>query len=373
LEPTDAPTATPDVQPQDPVPTEAPLLPPTTTPEVEVIPAGQPDPPAEPAPQPEVQKIPRPDRRDDPRSPDALADYDQRTWVLVIDAQNLVDACETEYDEANDEAKKKKRKLETAVEDLQKLIRERRDARGKPVQRTLLDAIPDNPDPPADGDQAVEVVAPAAEAAEDPLEHLWREYPLVRLPDLKVEGGATVNDIQKMVDGVRKKGLSARPLVTMGDMADYTANKDGSPDFDNRLTDFKGIGDAGNARILASESEFWRWWNLENGRLTYAREKGYVTDEQREGAAVAGGDAGPAADHAGGDNHAGEPAGPAPGPADTAAELAAVVAEIERRQGVVADDDFDDSERRAEEAKLDAEAEAALAAKADDNGEFGIG
>src|SRR5262245_40355359 len=72
-------------------------------------------------------------------SPEELAAYDEQTRRLIDDAEQEVSESESRSDTAKKEAKEAKEQLESDETRLRKLIRERRENRGKPPQKSLLD------------------------------------------------------------------------------------------------------------------------------------------------------------------------------------------------------------------------------------------
>lgn len=287
----------------------------------DIIPAAnaEPNPPPEgltpplPAvPEPDII-VPPPPRVEPPPAPLAgpeqqrvldLIEFDQQTVYLLNQHQATVDKLEGEYNEINDECKKAKRAWETKVEELQAFIRERREARGKPVQKTLLNVFPTAPDGPP---PVAPLPAPAADPNATALDNLWREFPLARL----TQWGATENDVAKLADGQRKRGLDTRVVRTVGEMADYT----GRTDFEQRLTDFMGVGNAAAKRVEDALEQFWGWWNR-GGQAEYATERGITSATQPQAVDPAPDAGAGSADHGGGDQRdAGEPVGAAVGDA----------------------------------------------------------
>lgn len=196
-------------------------------------------------------------------TPSELAAFDAETSRLIGLSMDKIDDGQKEFESLNSQAKAAKTLWQGLVEEQHKLIRERRETRGKPVQKTLLDYAARREEPPVAGMAPVPVPV-----AGDPLEHLWREFPIDRF----TIWGMTDNDVKKLADGQRKNGGEPRPISTLGHLADFTANV-GNPGFENRLTDFKGIGGAGGDRITTAVDRFWSWWQT-GGRDEFASEKG---------------------------------------------------------------------------------------------------
>lgn len=293
------------MEPKTPAPADAAVVDPAgPPPDPAAPPVG--DLPLNPAPPP--QPPPPPGRVSDSE----LAAYDALSVRLITEKQVEVDAAHKEFEEINNEAKALKTKHSGLVESLQALIRERTTGRGKPVQKTLLDVAAEAQA------EAAAATEPVAEGGPDPLENLWREFPIDRL----TIHGLTPKDVERLAAGERKNGGETRPILTMGQMADYTANVGGSPGYEQRLSDFKGIGPGGLTRICDAEQLFWRFWN-NGGREEFAREMGHLTYE-----AVTDDGSGPAGEGGDGDQP-GQPASPAAGadgePADPARDAEARV------------------------------------------------
>lgn len=226
-------------------------------------------------------------------TPSELAAFDAETSRLIGISMDKIDAAQKEFEALNSEAKAAKTMWQGLVEEQHKLIRERRETRGKPIQKTLLDYAASREEPPVAGMAPIPVPV-----AGNPLEHLWREFPIDRF----TIWGMTDNDVKKLADGQRKNGGEPRPISTLGHLADFTANV-GNPGFENRLTDFKGVGAAGGDRITAAVDRFWSWWQS-SGRDEFATERGILRATQPEA-----GEGEPGSGDAG---NGGEPASPAP-------------------------------------------------------------
>jgi hypothetical protein len=253
MEPQDPNNPTPpaEVIPADPVPADQSVLAPVPTPE--------------PPPGPTLaEQFPRlAAMASDEGKQKELDQYDAETVRLVNDQMDMVSAAEERHEAAKKAAGEAKREWEAEDTKLHQLIRERRDARGKPRQRSLLDLVPDDPDSPPE----VGVVPDAPPA--DPTETLWQQFPLARFTQF----GLTEADIEKLTTGRRKRGLSAVPLATVGDMARYTAGDPNSPGSRQELSDFDGIGPSKATVIDDALERFWAWWGSA-GRVEFARDMG---------------------------------------------------------------------------------------------------
>lgn len=190
-----------------------------------------------------------------------LVAYDQQTVVQMCDLQDKIDAMSSEYDKASALAKEKKKAWDALVDELQRVNRERRTNRGKPVQKSLLDFIP--PLAPAD------LPAVASPPGND-LENLWREVPITRI----ATWGATESDLIKLQEGARNKG-EPFPITTIGALASYTSNDGGTAGYERRISDFKGLGMAASTRVGDALEGFWKWYNS-GGKEEFAKERGLI-------------------------------------------------------------------------------------------------
>lgn len=274
----------------------------------EAAPHTHTDPEDRPAAPPPAKPVPL-----DPTNPVALAQFDSDTWDLVLEQQGKIKSALAEFQTLNEEAKAAKKVWEARVEELSKLIDERQEQRGKPVQKTLLDFVR-----PAEVDVTL-VPGVSSDEAADPHEHLWREVSLGKLTDL----GCRPKDIQVLTDGVMKNGGNNRPLMTMGDLTDFTGNVGMPAGWENRITDFRGVGPGVATRIGDAASAFWAWWNGP-GKAEYITERGL--DRVEPEAEADAGRGGPAGGD-GGEGDVGEPAGPAAGTDGDAADPFSVAAQ----------------------------------------------
>ncbi len=194
--------------------------------------------------------------------PESLAAYDHDTVKLVNEQDKEIDELHASYTASKEETKERKMAWEAKRDTLQRVIKERKANRGKPVQKTLLDhAAPVAEEPgPADTIAAAPVQVPSA------LDELWREYPLARLTAY----GMTEKDVEILASGERKGGLGTILVRTMGELANYSAGDGGVP---RHISDFKGLGASGATRIDAAIENFWGWWNG-GGLAEFAAERG---------------------------------------------------------------------------------------------------
>lgn len=194
--------------------------------------------------------------------PEALASFDAETVKLVNEQDREIDELHSSYTESKEETKERKMAWEAKRDTLQRVIKERKANRGKPVQKTLLSDLPPEPTEaaPANPVTAAPVVEPSA------LDLLYRQYPLDRC----MIYGMTEKDVEIMASGERKGGLATIPVRTVGEMADYSAGDGAHP---RHIADFKGLGASGATRIEAALEGFWGWWNG-GGMTEFAHEKG---------------------------------------------------------------------------------------------------
>lgn len=274
-------------------------------------------------------------------SPEAVAEYDAETVVLIGQAEACVIEAELAASAAKSAAKSARLNVKLAGEQLRELIRERADGRGKAPPKTLLNFIPpvakwrgcgldaialhrdtrkaiDSHDvktlgqlhaaitapwpiesgPPfglsmndlADVRQLVQAIIDAefnateeagkygADEAPD-LSELWREYPVKRWERF----GLTPKDVEKLAAGEVKRETGLKPINTVGDLSNFS--KPTESGYSRGYKDVKGLGDVGAERVADAEVGFWKWWNGE-GLNEFARERGLIRE------AVAGGGSG---------------------------------------------------------------------------------
>jgi hypothetical protein len=268
----------------------------TGGPAAEPLAAGEGEPPADPpavaAPAPSWE----PDR-DHPSHPANLARYDAETVQFVVEAERRCSEAEYEYEDAKDQAAELKKNFEKKREELCALIRQRRESRGKPVQKTLLDGVRDTPHEPAadcDGPEPAdlslvgvsddrEAEAPAA----DPIPvDLHERFPIGGdyLPKW-LEWGLTRKDVEKLNEGAVKKDDRCQPLTNLGDVVRFITPNPSNPSFARSLADVKGFGPKGFERWETAHAAFWGWWG-KGGREEFAKSLGIITDGEAQPAGV---------------------------------------------------------------------------------------
>lgn len=246
-------------------------------------------------------------------TPEELAAYDAKTRELIDQAELEVAASEASYEARKESAASAKKLLEGDEIALRKLIRERRENRGKKPQQTLLDhadqswrdAAYDVLDLPEEimtpiADEEVTTVGelvdaleggadfglsaedlktlnivvaefrskqtePAAAAPDD----LYKQFPIERWQEF----GLTAKDVEKLHAGDIKGGGTC-PIVTIGDLQNFVTPNPANPSFSRGYGDIKGIGQAGIDRIAEAELKFWAWWKG-GGEQEFAQEKGH--------------------------------------------------------------------------------------------------
>jgi hypothetical protein len=201
-------------------------------------------------------------------TPEELAEYDANSRTLIDQAEIAVSESEANYLAAKETASEAKKELEADEGRLRKLIRERRDQRGRKPDPTLLDHAGKSE---ADTDTALE--APGDGIPED----LYKQYSIAEWTKF----GLTEKDVEKLSAGDLKSGGTA-PIRTIGDLQTFSQPNPDQPTYTRNYTDIKGIGQAGADRISEAETNFWGWWQ-KGGKEEFAKEKGYGVQ------AVAGG------------------------------------------------------------------------------------
>jgi hypothetical protein len=257
-------------------------------------------------------------------SPEELAAYDAESRQLIDQAATEADAAEAEYEEIKSQASDAKKDFDKKDEYLRKLIRERRENRGKPPQTTLLDHAEKpggkwrelsvealaNTIGKTDHEtydiclanvdnlgelhaqmaeefvpfgltaaqakavlEAIRVIIDAEDAetaaAEKGIpEDLFKQFPIERWTRF----GLTEKDVEKLHAGDIKGGGTC-PIVTLGDLQTFIAPNSATPNFTRYYGDIKGIGEAGVTRIQDAELKFWEWWR-DGGDKEFAEEKG---------------------------------------------------------------------------------------------------
>jgi hypothetical protein len=253
-----------------------------------------------------------------------LAEYDAETVRLVMEAERRAKDAECEHEDTKAEVAHCKKRYKLAVDALRALIRDREEQRGKRPEATLLDQIPQPSkwrsvdvqelettnymraflasngvynlgdlhtqittfDPAqgapfglsldtvfdlktaiqkvidAESEEMAATPAPAQATSE-----LWREYPIARWS----VHGLTAKDIEKLEAGEVKRETGRRPIVTVGDLSEFS--KPTATGYSRNYGDIKGIGPAGAGRLAEAETHFWAWWN-KGGQEEFARERG---------------------------------------------------------------------------------------------------
>jgi hypothetical protein len=244
-------------------------------------------------------------------SPEELAAYDAKTRELIDEAELEVAASESSYESRKEAAANAKKLLEGDEIALRKLIRDRREMRGKKPQQTLLDhadttwresplsvlELPEELLTPIAEEEITNVgelfdaldggadfglsaddlkslnIAVAEYRAKPPApatpDDLFKQYPIERWAIF----GITPKDIEKLHAGEIKAG-GVHPIITVGDLQNFVTPNPANPAFARGYGDLKGIGPAGVDRIAEAELKFWGWWK-NGGETEFATEKGY--------------------------------------------------------------------------------------------------
>lgn len=239
-----------------------------------------------------------------PANPDDVAAFDAETVRYIGSMTDEITELEQDHLRLKEETKKAKEAHDSAKDKLVGYIKERREQRGKPQQKNLFNVYPGIVNPT--------VATLESNEAADPLELLYRQFPLERF----TEWGCRPGDIQRLQDGVLKNGGNNRPLMTVGDLADYSAGVGMPAGWEARLSDFRGIGPGSAQRVLDAEQGFWAWWNNRGGKEAFAAERGLTS---ANGPTDAGGGSEAPVEPAGAVDNAGEPGVAAGRDADSAA------------------------------------------------------
>lgn len=197
--------------------------------------------------------------------PEALAEYDSATLKLINDLDGEIDSLSDDALSKKAAAKEAKDAWEAKRDEMQRVIKERKNNRGKPVQKTLFEAA----GPVADEPTPVPAVEAVPLAGPDPLEDLWKGFPIERCTTF----GLTARDVDILASGERKGGLPTYPVRTLGESALYSSGDGSVP---RHFADFKGLGASGSDRIGAALEAFWGWWG-KGGKEEFAKEKGLTS------------------------------------------------------------------------------------------------
>lgn len=197
--------------------------------------------------------------------PEALAEYDAATLKLINDLDGEIDSLFDDALSKKAAAKEAKDDWEAKRDEMQRVIKERKNNRGKPVQKTLFEAAA----PVADEPTPVPTVEAVPLAGPDPLEDLWKEFPIDRCTTF----GLTARDVDILASGERKGGLPTYPVRTIGESALYSSGDGSVP---RHFADFKGLGASGSDRIGAALEAFWGGWG-KGGKEEFAKEKGLTS------------------------------------------------------------------------------------------------
>lgn len=202
----------------------------------------------------------------------ALAGYDRQTRELIDEMETEARAAEDKYLALKAQAAEAKKIFEGMAAELRQLIRKRREQRGRPPEKDLFTAA---------GGGVVDAEYTVTPGDADPLENLWREYPLSRWTAF----GLTAKQIDK---------LGSAGISTVGDLADYTRPNDSG--WSKKLTDVAGVGKGTAEKIEEANLAFFAEWNRVL-RDKFAEEKGVlrVADpgDEQGAAQPGGGDAAP--------------------------------------------------------------------------------
>lgn len=213
---------------------------------------------------------------------EALRKYDDETLERVNARQVLISEATYKSEDADAIAKAAKASLKAQYTGLADYIETRRGKRGKPPTPDLFagqspDAAPSDADAKSYNGR-VHVDA-------------WKLYPIDELTDLPPA-------VRKaLAEGKVKKGTSPGPILTMGDLAEFTAPHPNSG-YCRAMSDIAGMGPEKVSKIDDATEAFWKMWNS-GGDAKFAREmaldnpakyghlfraEGEVADETQSGA-----------------------------------------------------------------------------------------
>ena len=185
---------------------------------------------------PEVEVI-------DPTTPEWLIRYDDLTRQMITKAEEDAELAESVYEHRHSLASAAKKVFEASVDELRKMIRDRREGRTKKPEPSLFHpkhkAKPDASDAPATDDT------------------LWQQFPLTF--DRWGRFGLTAKDIE-ILNGGETKNFGVNPILVFGDVSKFVTPNPNNPGFSRSLTDFKRFGDAAFERWGKAEEQFWAWW-----------------------------------------------------------------------------------------------------------------
>ena len=149
---------------------------------------------------------------------------DDPAWEMLHELSAKADLLEANYQHLNEDTKRAKKAWETALDDIQAVIRSHR--KPMPLFDKPQESAKDADVPPGDA---------------------WRDISVEVLRD---DHGLT----PKATDALVKAGLT-----TLGKVADYCASG-------KLLTDLDGMTDAGFELYLEADGDFWKMYRLESTR-----------------------------------------------------------------------------------------------------------
>lgn len=103
---------------------------------------------------------------------------------------------------------------------------------------------------------------------------LWRLFPIGRWTHY----GALPGDIKKLAEGKIKGTSKAHPIITVGDLHDFTQPWKSDPSRNYVYEDIVGLGDAGGERLREANKNFFAEWENNGLKEDFAREMGVNLD-----------------------------------------------------------------------------------------------
>jgi len=200
-------------------------------------------------------------------SPEQIAIYDAATVEQVNAKEVIVAELEAEWKAKHSAASEAKKEFEAAELSLRKLIRERKDQRGKAPPKVQQEIPFEGDDDSGDHDPA-----DPSEFTNDgsALGQLYEKYPITF--DRWGRWGLTAKDVEKL-NGGETKEHGTHPILVLGDVSKFITPNPANPSYARTLKDFKGLGDKGFDRWQEAELLFWKWWN-DGGAVEFAKEMG---------------------------------------------------------------------------------------------------
>jgi hypothetical protein len=179
-----------------------------------------------------------------------LIEYDRESLGLITEKNKQIREAAQTMAASKAQYTEDKHAWDRLNTELNALIDERQEHRGKPRQATLVDGL--DPNKPASG------------VPKD----LWRQYPL----DRWTEFGLTAGEIAKLA-------ANSPPISTVGELSDFLAPHPSNPEWSKKITDVPGIGKGKGQKIEDANQAFWKWYQTKGGAEEYAKELGLLKED----------------------------------------------------------------------------------------------